>query len=115
VLVAAALLALGGCSGTGGGITGANASCAWELHYGGKLYLLAPGMASAKVVPHQGSPLGQGWFEGCQDGGGAEPRETVAVYPVAGADPALAVMTEDDVIGVTDPGHLPAELAPPGN
>ncbi|CAG6393820.1 conserved hypothetical protein [Actinacidiphila cocklensis] len=110
MLVAAALLALGGCSETHGT---SGMDCAWELHYGGKLYLQAPGMASAKVVPHQGSPIGQGWFDGCQDGGGPEPRQTVAVYQVAGIDPTLAVMTEEDVIGVTDPDNLPAQLALP--
>ncbi|CAG7639915.1 DUF6281 family protein [Actinacidiphila bryophytorum] len=114
--LAAAGLALAGCSGgAGGGASGANADCAWQLHYGGTLYVLAPGQESAKVVPHKGSPLGQGWFEGCQDGGGSEPRQTVSVYPVAGVDPGLAVITEDDVIGVTDPGHLPAPLAMPAN
>lgn len=111
--MAAALVALGGCSGGGGGGTGAGASCAWELHYGGRLYTEWPGMASAKLVPHQGRPIGQGYFEGCQDGGGSEPRQTVDVYPVAEADPALAVMTEDDMVGVTDPDHLPAALELP--
>jgi hypothetical protein len=106
----AALLALAGCSETRGG---SGMDCAWQLHYGGALYVVAPGSSSAKTVPHQGSPLGQGYFDGCQDGGGDEPRQGIAVYRVAGVDPALAVITEDDVIGVTDPDHLPAPLALP--
>lgn len=116
VAAAAALLMLCGCSGSGGRHRDgdANADCAWELHYGGKLYLRAPGDASAKTVPHQGSPIGQGYFDGCQDGGGPDPRQTVSVYRVLGIDPALAVMTEDDAIGVTDPDHVPAPLALPG-
>jgi hypothetical protein len=105
------LLALGGCS--GGTDAGAGADCAWELHYGGALYRPAPGSASAKTVPHQGSPVGEGYFAGCQDGGGS--RTVITVYRVAGVDPALAVITEDDVIGVTDPDHVPAPLALPGN
>ncbi|WP_327290611.1 DUF6281 family protein [Streptomyces sp. NBC_01198] len=113
VLLPALLLALGGCSGAAG--AGAGADCAWELHYGGALYLRAPGDAAAKTVPHHGSPLGTGYFEGCQDGGGPENRTDVNVYPVAGVDPALAVMTEDDVIGVTDPDHVPAPLALPAS
>jgi hypothetical protein len=110
--VPAALLTLGGCSASNGG-GGAGADCAWQLHYGGAVYLQAPGLDSAKTVPHQGSPLGQGYFDGCQDGGGAEPRQGVSVYRVAGVDPALAVETEDDLVGVTDPGHPPAPLALP--
>jgi hypothetical protein len=110
VLVA---VALGGCSEPSHGTEGA--SCAWVLHYGGKVYQPAPGMDTAKVVPHEGSPIGQGWFDGCQDGGGPEARDTVDVYPVTGVDPALAVITGDDIIGVTDSAHLPAALALPSS
>lgn len=113
MLAAAALLALGGCSGAGSGTGGMD--CAWELHYGGRLYVMAPGQESAKVVPHQGDPVGQGYFDGCQDGGGPEPRQPVSVYRLLGLDPELAVMTEDDIIAVTDPGHLPAPLAMPSS
>ncbi|MFG1809950.1 DUF6281 family protein [Streptomyces sp. NPDC049040] len=109
-LLAVALPALGGCSANGGG---AGADCAWQLHYGGALYFPAPGQESAKVVPHQGSPLGQGYFDGCQDGGGPEPRDYISVYRVAGVDPSLAVITEDDTIGVIDPDHVPGPLAMP--
>ncbi|SHM31077.1 DUF6281 family protein [Actinacidiphila paucisporea] len=115
VLVAAALLALGGCSDAAGGTGAGGRDCAWQLHYDGRLYVMAPGQESAKVVPHQGDPVGQGYFDGCQDGGGAEPRQPVGVYRVAGVDPTLAVITQDDVIAVTDPAHVPAPLAMPSS
>lgn len=105
VLVA---VALGGCSetrGTGG------MDCAWELHYGGKVYLQDSN--SAKVVPHHGSPLGQGWFDSCEEGRGPDTREPVDVYRVTGVDPAQAVITANDIIGVADPAHLPAGLTQP--
>ena len=69
--------------------------------------------AGAGVVRHAGAPLGQGSFPACGDGGGGRDGGggwAIAVYRIAGVDPAQAVVTVDDEVGVTDPDHLPARL-----
>ncbi|WP_225844748.1 DUF6281 family protein [Streptomyces sp. HPF1205] len=111
--VAAAALAAA-CS--GGGQHTADADCAWQLSYGNRLYV-PPQNAAAVVqgVRHEGTALGQGSFAGCADGGdsadGGDGGEKVTVYRIKGVDPSLAVITQDDQIGVTDPKHLPPPVS----
>lgn len=86
------------------------ADCAWRLSYGKREYVPPP--AGSAAVRHEGVPLGQGSFPGCGDGGDGEGTGwTIAVYRIAGVDPAQAVVTVDDEVGVADPGHLPARLS----
>jgi len=103
-LLPAALLAAG-CSPDKEG------DCAWRLSYGEHTYLPpGTGLTIPDSVRHQGSPIGQGQFEGCA-------ADRITVYEIKGASPEEAVITEDDQIGVVDPAHLPAAvqslLSPP--
>ncbi len=104
---AACVLLVAGCS--GGGARGAarpEGDCAWRLTYGKRVYVPPGPGAGSGAVRHEGKPIGRGTFAGCADGGGG--AWGIAVYRIAGVDPARAVVTRDDEVGVVDPGHLPA-------
>jgi hypothetical protein len=92
-----------------GGTKGTDASCVWRLSYGKRLYVTPhAAVPLGRPVHHEGTALGQGALLGCADGGYID--EKTAVYRIKGVDPSLAVVTQDDEIGVTDPRHLPPSL-----
>jgi len=107
---AAATLALltAGCSSVEHSSAGAD--CAWQLSYGNHSYVLPDTGPTVEGLRHQGAALGRGSFPGCNDGGGKESAQMVSVYRITGVDPTVAVITEDDQVGVSDAQHLPASV-----
>ena len=99
---AALASALTGCSGPSANRP--SADCAWQLHYGGRVYV--PAAPARPVAPsgtvHTGKALGRGVLPGCSEGGaGTVDDQQVAVYRIPGVDPGAAVITQDDTIGAT--------------
>ncbi|WP_330457521.1 DUF6281 family protein [Streptomyces sp. NBC_00820] len=100
-----------GCSSStsaSGGDGGGEADCAWTLSYGSRTYQ-RPWPATISVrdsVHHQGKALGVGTLKGCSDGG-TDNEESASVYRIKGVPPEQAIISEDDVIGLTDPHHIP--------
>ncbi|MBP0462197.1 DUF6281 family protein [Streptomyces montanisoli] len=106
---AVALLALAGsgCSSTTSGHGGGD--CAWVLEFDGRTYQ-GTGQrdtTTSSPVHHQGEALGKGTLKGCDDGPGQVVDQAVLVYRIAGVPTEQAVISANDVIGVSDPAHMP--------
>jgi hypothetical protein len=88
--------------------SGGEADCAWALSYGSRTYQRPwpPTISVRDSVHHQGKALGVGTLKGCSDGG-TENEEKTSVYGIKGVPPEQAIISEDNVIGLTDPHHVP--------
>jgi len=79
-------------------------SCEEALEWSGTRYVA---VTPAGTIPARGARLGEGELPDCTAGGRcAPPGETVAVFRLAGIDPAIAVTTRDDLY--LAPGTFPA-------
>ncbi|MFD9488454.1 hypothetical protein [Streptomyces sp. NPDC059991] len=85
-----------------------SSGCAWVLSYDSRTYEhpWPPGISVKDNVRHQGPALGMGTLKGCADGG-TEHEQTVAVFQIPGVPTEQAVISQDNVIGLTDPHHIP--------
>lgn len=100
---------MAGCStGASAGDGSGNGDCAWVLSYDSRTYERPwpPAISVKAGVHHQGSVLGQGTLKGCADGGAAHGEKT-SVYKIDGVPVEQAVISEDNVIGLTDSHHIP--------
>lgn len=101
---------LTGCSSGSSGANGEGADCAWVLSFDARTYERPwPATVSDRPeVRHTGDALGTGRLKGCSDGASGD--QNTRVYGIPGVDPALAVISQENVIGLTDPRHIPAEV-----
>ncbi|MFF7329067.1 hypothetical protein ACIQU5_03515 [Streptomyces sp. NPDC090306] len=108
VLSGAVSIALSGCSSGNSGEGGEGEGCAWVLSFDSRTYERPwPSTISDRPeVRHTGDALGTGRLKGCDDGPSADQK--TRVYRIPGISPAQAVISQENVIGLTDPRHIPA-------
>jgi Family of unknown function (DUF6281) len=85
---------------------GGGASCAFVVHYGGRVYT----SVSVEVAPLAGRQIGVGTIPRCDDGGGGSSESIgVARLPGASSGVALVVVGREDLLLVAEGAQLPAQ------